>query len=143
MSEFVAEAFTNEFGQVIKPGDPVVFAGYSGYVGTRMNRGIFKGVRYANVTRTHYLKDESGNYIKEEHVNAYNGSTYLVNKTERITTREPVAVTVEQVPNGHKYAYVDGKYQKTDEMSYRTSTLPKMRVYKLDTSMQDLVGKRF
>lgn len=141
MTELVVEPWTNEFGQVINPGDEVIFAGYNGYVGTRIRKGIFGGVRYANVTRTHYIKDENGHYIKEERKNAYNGSTYFVNKSERVTTREVVAVRVEKVNRGHKYAYVDGKYTETDEISYGVSTLPNKRVYKIDTSLAALAGK--
>ena len=143
MSELVIEPFTNEFGQVINPGDEVIFAGYNGYTGTSIRKGIFGGVRYADVTRTHYLKDENGQYIKEERKNAYNGSAYFVNKSERVTAREVVAVRVEKVNLGHKYAYVDGKYTKTDEVQYGVSTLPLKRVYKMDTSMASIVGKSF
>lgn len=143
MSELVIEPFTNEFGQVINPGDEVIFAGYNGYTGTSIRKGIFGGVRYAIVTRTHYLKDENGNYIKEERKNAYNGSTYFVNKSERVTAREVVAVRVDKVNRGHKYAYVDGKYTKTDEVQYGVSTLSLKRVYKMDTSMASLAGKSF
>lgn len=141
-TELVIEPFINEFGQTINPGDEVIFAGTS-WKQTRINKGIFAGVRYGNVTRTHYLKDENGQYIKEERKNAYNGSTYFVNKTERVTSREVVAVRVEKVNRGHKYAYVDGKYTKTDEVQYGVSTLPLKRVYKIDTSMASLVNKSF
>jgi hypothetical protein len=142
MTELVVEPWTNEFGQVINPGDEVIFAG-SSWKRTRISKGVFAGVRYANVTRTLYLKDENGNYIKEERKNAYNGSTYFVNKTERVTAREVVAVRVEKVNRGHKYDYVDGKYTKTDEIQYGVSTLPLKRVYKMDTSMSALEGKAF
>lgn len=142
MTELVVEPWTNEFGQVINPGDEVIFAG-SSWKRTRISKGIFAGARYANVTRTHYLKDENGNYIKEERKNIYNGSTYFVNKTESVTTREVVAVRVEKVNRGRKYAYVDGKYTKTDEIRYGVSTLPLKRVYKMDTSMSALAGKAF
>ena len=147
MSELVVEPFTNEFGQVINPGDEVIFAGTS-WKQTRIRKGIFAGVRYANVTRTLYLKDENGNYIKEERKNSYNGSTYFVNKTERVTSREVVAVRVEKVNRGYKYRYwtdENGKYrsEKTDEIHYGVSTLPLKRVYKMDTSMSALAGKAF
>jgi hypothetical protein len=148
MSELVIEPFTNEFGQVINPGDEVIFAGYSGYTGTSIRKGIFAGVRYADVTRTYYLKDENGQYIKEERKNAYNGSAYFVNKSERVTAREVVAVRVEKVNRGHKYKYwtdENGNYraEKTDEVQYGVSTLPLKRVYKMDTSMASMVNKSF
>lgn len=142
MSELVIEPFTNEFGQVINPGDEVIFAGTS-WKQTHINKGIFAGVRYADVTRTHYLKDENGQYIKEERKIARNGSTYFTNKTESVTTREVVAVRVEKVNRGYKYAYVDGKYIKTDEIHYGVSTLPLKRVYKMDTSLAPIVNKSF
>lgn len=43
MPELVAEPFNNEFGQVINPGDPVLFVGYNGYMGARVNHGVFRG----------------------------------------------------------------------------------------------------
>ena len=147
MTELVVEPWTNEFGQVINPGEEVIFAGTS-WKRTSISKGIFAGARYANVTRTHYLKDENGNYIKEERKNAYNGSTYFVNKTESVTTREVVAVRVEKVNRGHKYKYwtdENGNYraEKTDEIQYGVSTLPLKRVYKMDTSMASMVNKMF
>lgn len=142
MTELVVEPWTNEFGQVINPGEEVIFAG-SSWKRTHISKGIFAGVRYADVTRTRYLKDENGQHIKEERKNAYNGSTYFVNKSERVTTREVTAVRVDKVNRGHKYAYVDGKYTKTDEIQYGVSTLPLKRVYKMDTSMASMVNKSF
>ena len=99
MSDFVAEPFINEFGQRIEVGEDVLFAGTS-WKQTYIRKGKFKGVRYADVTRTHYLKDENGNYIKEERKNTYNGSTYFVNKTETKRTREVVAVVIDKVNRG-------------------------------------------
>lgn len=134
MTELVVEPWTNEFGQVINPGDEVIFAGYNGYVGTRIRKGIFGGVRYADVRRYRPAVDANGNPIMEERY----GRQYQ--KKEIYTTREVVAVRVEQVNRGHKYAYVDGKYTKTDEISYGVSTLPKKRVYKIDTSMAEAMA---
>ena len=147
MTELVVEPWTNEFGQVINPGEEVIFAG-SSWKRTRISKGVFAGVRYANVTRTLYLKDENGNYVKEERKNAYNGSTYFVNKTESVTTREVTAVRVDKVNRGHKYKYwtdENGNYraEKTDEIQYGVSTLPLKRVYKMDTSMASMVNKSF
>ena len=143
MSELVVEPFTNEFGQVINPGDEVIFAGYSGYVGTRIRKGIFGGVRYANVTRSREVKDADGNTVMVE---GYGGRMYP--KRESYVTREVVAVRVEQVNRGFKYnsGYDEnGKYfaKKTDEINYGVSTLPLKRVYKVDTSMAALAGKSF
>ena len=147
MTELVVEPWTNEFGQVINPGDEVIFAGTS-WKQTYIKKGIFAGVRYADVTRIHYIKDENGDYIKEERKNHYNGSTYFVNKTERVMSREVVAVRVEKVNRGYKYRYwtdENCKYrsEKTDEIHYGVSTLPLKRVYKMDTSMASMVNKSF
>ena len=46
MSEFKAVSYTNEFGQVINPGDRVIYVGtgYAHFVS--VNQGIFDGVNY-------------------------------------------------------------------------------------------------
>jgi hypothetical protein len=143
MSELVVEPFTNEFGQVINPGDEVIFAGTS-WKQTSIRKGIFGGVRYDDVRRLRDVKDADGNIVME--TNKW-GGTHA--KREVYTTRAVVAVRVEQVNRGHKYAYVTnpdtGKevYTKTDEIVYGVSTLPLKRVYKMDTSMSALAGKSF
>lgn len=136
MSELVVEPFTNHIGQVINPGDEVIFAGTS-WKQTRMRKGVFAGVRYAAVQRYRPAVNADGNPIMEERY----GRQYQ--KNEVYTTREVVAVRVDQVNRGHKYAYVDGKYTKTDEINYGVSTLPLKRVYKLDTSMATMAGQVF
>lgn len=136
MSELVVESFTNEFGQVINPGDEVIFAGTS-WKQTRIRKGVFAGVRYADVRRYRPAVDANGNPIMEERY----GRQYQ--KNEVYTTREVVAVRVDQVNRGHKYAYVNGKYTKTDDVQYGISTLPLKRVYKLDTSMATMAGQVF
>lgn len=147
MTDFVAEAFTNEFGQTIQPGEEVLFAGTS-WKQTRIRKGKFKGVRYAIVSRTEYLKDAEGNYIKEERKNAYNGSTYFVNKSETKKSREVVAVVIEKVNRGKAWKWVDRpdgsrNYVMTDEDVFGTSTLPLKRVYKLETGLKEMAGKTF
>ncbi len=143
MSELVVEPWTNEFGQVINPGDQVIFAGTS-WKNTSIRKGVFGGVRYANVTKYRRVVDADGNPVME--TNRWGGQSQ---KTEYYTERAVVAVRVEQVNRGHKYAYVTnpdtGKqvYKKTDEINYGVSTLPLKRVYKMDTSMADLAGKSF
>jgi hypothetical protein len=142
MSELVVEPWTNEFGQVINPGDEVIFAGTS-WKSTSIRKGIFGGVRYSDVSRYRDVKDADGNVVMEERYGRQ------LPKRERYTTREVVAVRVEQVNRGHKYAYVTdpvtGKnvYTKTNEVVYGVSTLPLKRVYKMDTSMVALAGKSF
>jgi hypothetical protein len=139
MTEFVSEPWTNDLGQTINPGDEVIFAGTS-WKQTTIRKGIFGGVRYGNVTRSFYVKDENGDFIKEDYTERWSGKTYQRNKMESKTTREVVAVRVEKVNRGFKYkSYYDenGKYrhEKTDEIDYGVSTLPLKRVYKIDTTL--------
>jgi hypothetical protein len=141
MSELVVEPFTNEFGQVINPGDEVIFAGTS-WKQTRIRKGVFAGVRYADVRRYRPAVDANGNPIMEERW----GRQYQ--KNEMYIERAIVAVRVEQVNRGFKYESgydENGKYfyKKTDEIHYGVSTLPLKRVYKVDTSMAALAGKSF
>jgi hypothetical protein len=146
MTEFVEEAFTNEFGQVIQPGENVLFAATS-WKQTSIRKGQFKGVRYGDVFKTEYLKDSKGNYIQEEKKN-WNGTKYFVNKSETNKYREVVAVVIEKVNRGKVYKWVDlpnGKrdYIKTDEDVFGTSILPLKRVYKLSTSLENMAGMKF
>ena len=142
MSELVVEPFTNHIGQVINPGDEVIFAGTS-WKQTRMRKGVFAGVRYADVRRYRPALDADGNPIMEERY----GRKYQ--KNEAYVTREVVAVRVDQVNRGHVWKYVTdpetGKqvYKKTDDVQYGVSTLPLKRVYKLDTSMATMAGQVF
>lgn len=98
------------------------------------------GVRYAEVTRTEPLVDDYRQQIMEERQNKYTGKIYNIPKTQTVTIREVVSVVVGQVPNGERWAYIDGKYQATGEADYRVATLPKKRVYRLDTKLEKLVG---
>lgn len=43
VNKFEAQSFTNEFGQVIHPGDQVVYAG-TAYQSTNITRAVFEGV---------------------------------------------------------------------------------------------------
>lgn len=147
MAELVVEPWINEFGQTINPGEEVIFVGTS-WKQTQIRKGVFGGVHYDNRTRTHYLKDENGDYIKED-VLGWDDKPlgWQQNKMEIVTTREVVAVRVEKVNRGHKWGYVNdpetGKreYKKSEEVQYGVSTLPLKRVYTLNTSMADMAGK--
>lgn len=146
VTEFVEEAFVNEFGQKIEVGEEVLYVG-SSRKRTSICRGVFKGVRYGNVIRTKYLKDENGNYIKEDYIDHRSGRTYQYNKTLTETTREVVAVVVRS-NRGKKWKWVvlpEGKrdYVKTDEDIFGTSTLPLKRVYKLSTGLAAMTSKSF
>lgn len=142
MSELVVEPWTNEFGQVINPGDQVIFAGTS-WKNTSIRKGVFGGVRYDTVTKHRRVVDADGNPVME--TNRWGGESQ---KIEYYTERAVVAVRVEQVNRGFKYesGYDENNkyfYKKTDEINYGVSTLPLMRVYKMDTSMADLAGMSF
>jgi hypothetical protein len=145
-TEFVEEAYVNEFGQTIKPGEEILYAG-STRKSTSIRKAFFKGVRYANVTRHQYLKDENGNYIKEDYLDKWSGRTLQRTKTETKTSREVVSVVV-RANRGKQYKWTtgpDGKkaYVKTDEDVYGTSILPLKRVYKFSTNLSELVGQSF
>jgi hypothetical protein len=140
MSELRIEPFKNEFGQTINPGDEVVYVatGYSHQVS--VNRGRYQGLWYKNVTRTREVKDDDGNVVMEERY----GRQYP--KREYYTEMAPTAVRLNNVPRGYKYTEVWNEekqrkvWTKTDEMRYGTTTLPLMRVYKIDTSMLNFAG---
>jgi len=143
MSELRIEPFTNEFGQTINPGDEVVYVatGYSHQV--NVNRGRYQGLWYNNVTRTRKVKDTDGNVVMEERY----GRQYP--KREYYTEMAPTAVRLDNVPRGYKYTEVWNEekqrkvWTKTDEMRYGTTTLPRKRVYKIDTSMLNFAGNTF
>lgn len=139
MSELRIEPFTNEFGQVINPGDEVVYVatGYSHQVS--VNRGRYQGKWYAKVTRTREVLDADGKVVMEERY----GRQYP--KREYYTEMAPVAVRLDNVPKGYRWkSWYDenGKYrcEKTDEMRYGTTTLPRKRIYKIDTSIVNFAG---
>jgi hypothetical protein len=46
VNTFEARSYTNEFGQLIEPGDPVIYAG-TAYQSTNHTRAVFEGV-YVN-----------------------------------------------------------------------------------------------
>lgn len=122
MADLVAEAFTNEFGQTIQPGDDVVYVG-TGYGHTvKVNKGKFAGVYYH--TRNVALRDEKNQYIRNE-----NGSI----KTESRTVVK--AVRVDGVPSKN-YDYKTKQYNDT----IRCAILPLKRVYKVDIPMKEFVG---
>lgn len=145
MSEFVEEAFVDEFGEKLEVGEEVLYAA-SSWKTTSIRKGVLKGVRYDNVHRTKYHTDENGSYILEDYTDPW-GRTYKIHKTETKTTREVVSVVVRS-NRGKKYTWVDlpnGKrdYVKTDEDVYVTSTLALKRVYKYSTPLEALSGTSF
>jgi hypothetical protein len=140
MSELVIEPFTNEFGQVINPGDEVIYAGTS-WKNTTIRKGVFAGVRYDNVIKYRRIVDADGNPVMET-----DRWGVTRQKTEYYTERAIVAVRVDKVNRGHKYGYVTDPltkkrvYKKLEEVRYSSATLPYKRVYKLDTPLASLVG---
>lgn len=144
MSDLVVEPFTNEFGQVINPGDEIIFAA-TAYKSTTIRKGVFGGVHYANVSKSREVFDADGNVVMET---THWGSTRP--KLERYSEPTVISVRIEKVNRGHKWGYVDNpetgkrEFKKSEEEQYYgVSTLPLKRVYKLNTSMEKLVGKSF
>jgi hypothetical protein len=127
MADLVAEAYTNEFGQTIQPGDEVVYVGTGYGHSTRVNRGKFAGVYYS--TGRVYLKDEKGAYIRDE-----NGNVKLDMK------QYVKAVRVDSVSRKTwKYDYKTGKGEYVNQLG--CAILPLKRVYKIDTSLAEMSGK--
>jgi len=127
MADMVAEAFTNEFGQTIQPGDEVVYVGTGYGHSTRVNRGKFAGVYYA--TGRVALRDENGNYIRDEKGNSKFETKQYVN-----------AVRVDGVPRKTwEYDYNTKKGGYIDRLG--CAILPLKRVYKIDTTMKEFSGK--
>ena len=123
MADLVAEAFTNEFGQTIQPGDEVVYVGTGYGHSTRVNRGKFAGVYYA--TGRTYLRDEKGAYLRDEKGNAKFEMKQYVK-----------AVRVDGVPS-KTYDYKTRQYSDT----LRCAILPLKRVYKVDMPLVEMSGK--
>lgn len=128
MADLVAEAFTNEFGQTIQPGDEVVYVGTGYSHSVSVNKGKFAGVYYA--TRRQYLKDENGKYVRDE-----NGNTkFEIKQYVR-------AVRVDSVPRrSWKYDYNLKKGEYVNFMG--CAILPLKRVYKIDMPMKEFTGTR-
>lgn len=123
MADLVAEAFTNEFGQTIQPGDEVVYVGTGYSHSVRVSTGKFAGVYYS--MRRHYLKDEKGQYVRDDKGNVqYEMKQYVK------------AVRVDGVPS-KSYNYKTRQYTDTT----RCAILPRKRVYKIDMQMKDIAGK--
>jgi hypothetical protein len=123
MADLVAEAFTNEFGQTIQPGDEVVYVGTGYGHSVRVRTGKFAGVYYT--TGRAYIKDEKGQYVRDEKGNAKYEMKQLVK-----------AVRVDGIPS-KKYDYKTRQYTDT----IRCAILPLKRVYKIDMAMKDIAGK--
>lgn len=130
MSEFVVEPWVNELGQTINPGDRVVAVGTS-WKRTSIMTGEFEGVRYGDVFVYEDVKDANGETVMEERY----GRQYP--KRVGVTKRMITAVRVGQIPsrqwkydhNAKKGEYING---------FKKSTLPLMRVFKIDTPAAEL-----
>lgn len=121
MSEFIAEAFTNDLGQVIQPGEDVL------YIGTwtrtvKIKNGKFGGVFYGD--RYVAIYDENNKYVGRELKKVVTG----VKITDVETTR-------------FKYDYKTHSGVHEDVIT--SAFLPLKRVYKIDTPMKEFAGKAF
>ena len=126
MTDLVAEAYTNEFGQTIQPGEDVVYVGTGYGHSTRVNRGKFAGVYYA--TGWTSLRDEQGQYLRDEKGNV------------KLEMKQYVkAVRVDSVPRKTwKYDYKTKTGQHVDHLG--CAILPLKRVYKVDTPLSAMAG---
>jgi hypothetical protein len=128
MADLVAEAFTNEFGQTIQPGDDVVYVGTGYGHSTNVNRGKFAGVYYT--TGRVYLRDENGKYVRDERGNVKFEEKQVVK-----------AVRVDGIPRRvWKYDYTARKGEHVDQLG--CAILPLKRVYKIDMPLAEMSGKR-
>lgn len=115
VNRFSAEPFTNEFGQVINPGDPVIYAG-SAWKSTRIRKAVFEGVYYGKNWR-----DE--------------GETIQAVRCGNIPTKKFVwDEPYDRNKKDQKWHYEAGE---------RKAILPLKRVYKLDTAFEQFDGKSF
>jgi hypothetical protein len=117
--KFVAKPFTNKFGQVINPGDPVIYAG-SSYKRTTLRKGVFDGV-----------------YEEEYRPYDYKTRTYG-EPTIRVT-----AVRVGGIADT-RWVY-DYDTRKSERVAVvRKAILPLKRVFKIDeTTLETIIGETF
>ena len=117
--KFVAKPFTNTFGQVINPGDPVIYAG-SSHKRTTLRKGVFDGV-----------------YEEEYRPYDYNTRTYG-EPTIRVT-----AVRVGGVADT-RWVYGYGTRKSERVVVVRKAILPLLRVCKIDeTTLETLIEESF
>lgn len=103
VNTFMPESFVNKFGQIINPGDQVIYVG-SGYAHRiTVNAGIFEGV--------------------------YVGEVYDYGVKQKIPKVVGVRVGKVLVRD-----YKGNEY-------YRKAVLPLMRVFKINTTMEEFAGK--
>lgn len=138
MSDLRAEPWTNSIGQVINPGDYVVAVSKStGTVG--ISTGKFAGVRYGQVRKAFPVLDAEGNQVIVE---SY-GHKYP--KMELRLVEAIIGVSITDVPTSmYKNVAAPGepyKYEKVIRMG--KSTLPRMRVFKIDTPASELTKINF
>ena len=132
MTNFKAESFVNSFGQVINPGDDIIYAGTS-WKSTTFRRGKFAGSYYGTVSRRIYQKDNDGNLVRDEHGYA---------KSDIVREYVPIASKIEHVQD-KKWVYDLVKKQGNREPCIRTARLPLKRVFKLDTKISDMENTSF
>jgi hypothetical protein len=117
VNRFSAESYTNEFGQVINPGEEVIFAG-TGRAYTRLLKAVFDGVYYG----------KQWNSDKEEIVAVRCGGI----AEKKLVWDEPWDRNKKW--DEQKYHY---------EPFFRKAILPLKRVYKLDMTVDKFDGKYF
>lgn len=127
MNKLVVKAFTNELGQEIQPGDPVVYVG-SGYNhSVTIRRGTFSGV-YEETYKPYDYKSrtygEAVTRVTAVRIDGVEGQRWVGNYVEQ--------------PDG-SLKYVGGNVPVI-----RHAILPRKRVFKIDeTTLDNLIGKSF
>lgn len=117
-SELRVENYVNSFGQVIKPGEEVVYAG-TAWKSTTFRKAKFGGVYYNSVTKR--VKDNEGNW-------------------NYVTVVAPTAVKVYDIPC-QKYDWNNVTRTGVWVDALRTAWLPLKRVFKLDMTMDQFADK--
>lgn len=129
-NEFRAVPFTNEFGQVIEPGETVVYAGLS-YKTTYFRKGKFAGVYYGEVKKYHQRRDENGDIVKD-------ARGYAIWDTSKAI--EPVGTKIVEVVD--KVWNRETKEYETAVRS-RPAILQYNRIFKLATEVDQMAGSKF
>lgn len=118
VNRFSAEPFTNEFGQVIIPGDEVVYAGTSWHR-TTMRKAIFEGVYWGKSYRSA-------------------GETVVAVRCGGIPEKK--FVWDNYIPGDRANSTFHHVHHEPYE---RKAILPLKRVYKLDTTVEKFDGTSF
>lgn len=127
INKLVEKPFTNSIGQTINVGDQVVYVAH-GRGNVSVGIGVYEGV---NVGPSYYKStEERDNSVRVGKIPVHR-LTYKRNPNWN---------------NNYKEYYLrdeDGNYMvDVDEWYFKKTTLPNMRIFKIDTPIKDLDKKR-